>query len=238
MKAAILAADARTPGQSLEAAKVHEQFLRVGPNEPEAQEIRRRLVSLYLKYSDTMRAMATGELANQLVTLEARYRSALTVVNELLARGATDAGAHRLKAMALDGLAVPGNPEAMDQAVQEYRNVLSMDPGDLEAAERLSGLYFTKMKDTPRAERVLDDLLQAKPNDVAVRLCRHRFFVRQRRDDRATAELEAAARIDPDDVAVLVSSAEDAPAPRRHRRRPAPASTASPRRPATTSASC
>ncbi|MGE3822292.1 MAG: tetratricopeptide repeat protein, partial [Isosphaeraceae bacterium] len=213
MKSEILASVALrsgNPGLYIDAARVHEQFLRVAPNDPASQDVRRRLIELYVKYGDALKAMASTEFANLLATLDSRYRAAEMVARQHISRGATDPGARRLLAMALDGLAVPGNPKAQSDAVEEYRRVLSMDPGDIEAAERLAKLYLERLKDTPRAELVLNDLLRANPDSVKVRLARHRFFDKIRKDREAAEELEQATRMAPNDVEVILAAAENA----------------------------
>jgi tetratricopeptide (TPR) repeat protein len=210
LKSEILAAAARGPAQMFEAIKVHEHLLRVAPDEPASQPARRRLVDLYVRYGDYNKASATNMLFSAAAALESRYRAAESVARQMIARGADDAGARRLLAMALDGMAVPGDRKALNDAIQEYRTVLSMDTGDEVAADRLSRLYVERLKDPVRAERVLDDLLKVRPKSVETRLCRHRFYVKLRRDDAATVELEEATKLAPDDLKVLLAAAENA----------------------------
>jgi tetratricopeptide (TPR) repeat protein len=221
LKGEILAGSAQSPGQIMEAARVHEQFLRASPNDPGSQDVRRRLVNLYVRYGDLLKVLAVTQVASELITLESRYRAAESFARQLIDRGANDPGAHRLLAESLDGLAVPGDPAAIDAAVQMYRKVLEMDPADVVAAERLARLYLGRLKDPIRAERVFDDLLRVRPGSVDVRLARHRFYVQLRGNEtygkirgnpapKATAELEEAIKLAPDDVAVIVSAAEDA----------------------------
>lgn len=213
MKSEILASVALKSGNAslyIDAARVHELFLRVAPNDPGSQDVRRRLIELFVKYGDALKAMANTEFADLLAALDSRYRAAEMIARQHISRGATDAGARRLLAMALDGLAVPGNPAAQAQAVQEYRRVLDMDPTDIEAAERLAKIYVDRLKDPTRAALVLDDLLRANRTSVKVRLARHRFFDRLRRDREAAVELEEATKMAPDDIDVILAAAENA----------------------------
>lgn len=210
LKSEILAAAAKGPGQMMEAAKVHEHLLRVAPDDPSSQEARRRLVDLYIRYGDFNKASATTMLYSAAAALESRYRAAEVIARQLIAGGADDAGARRLLALALEGMAVPGDRKALNDAVQEFRTVLSMAPGDEVAAERLSRLFVDRLKDHVRAERVLDDLLKARPKSVETRLIRYRFYVKLRKDDAAAAELEEATKLASDDLGVLLAAAENA----------------------------
>lgn len=201
LKSRILAETAENHVQTIEAARVHDQFLRAARGDRRGPTAQRRLVRLYVKYGDMLRTMATSSLAEQLVVLESRYRSAETVARHLLSQGANDADAHLLLAEALDGLAVPGDVKAQQEAVQEYRKVLSLPSLTPEAAARLAGLspegplfrgvldtnveaaarlatlYTGRLKDPVRAEQVLDELLQAVPRSVDVRRVRHQFYI-------------------------------------------------------------
>ncbi len=210
LRSLILYEVARGPEATFGAAKAQEQFLRVAPDVAGSQDARRRLVELYVRYGEANRSIAKSQSDIELVTLESRFRAAELVARQLIARGAHDAGAHRLLAMALDGLAVPGDRKALEDAVREYRTVLTIDPGDVEAAERLAALYQDRLKDLTRAEHVLDELLHARPDSAEVRLVRYRFYVKSRRDERAATELEEATRLAPGDLKVIVAAAEHA----------------------------
>ena len=196
--------------QLLAVAQVYESMLRLTPKGPESQKLRRRLVDLYIRFGDMLRtAVLTGEIKSDMATQASRYNVAKSHALRLIDEGAQDPEAHRLLAMALDSLAGPGQTEALNAAVREYRLALQGDPTDVTAARRLADLYVDRMKDPARAERVLDDLLKALPDSVETRLVRHKFFVRLRRDAKAEAELEAATKLAPDDASVLLSAAED-----------------------------
>ena len=210
LRSEILFEAAQAPGQVLGAIKAHESFIRTAPDAPGSQDARRRLVRLYLKYGDAHRHGASSQFDVEVAVLESRYRAAEIVARQLIDRGARDSESRRLLAMALDGLAVPGDRKALNDAVKEYRNVLTLDPSDVEAAERLATLYLDRLQDAPRAERVLDGLLAAQPKKAAVRLTRYRFYAKARRDAEAAAELEEAIKLSPDDLPVIISAAEHA----------------------------
>lgn len=212
LKSRIMAETARSVNQLLEAAKVHEQLLRLAQDAPFSQDARRRLVALDVRFGDMLKATPTiSQFFNESTAQYTRYRSAERTARELIARGARDAGAYLLRATALDGMAVPGDRDAQNDAVREYRNVLALDPGNLIAADRLARLYQERLKDPARAEQVLDDLIKAAPHSVEARLIRHRLFARSHEQAKAAAELEEAAKLAPTElrlVELLVASAE------------------------------
>ena len=130
LKTRILAETARSPDQMLAAAKFHEQLLRLEPAGERSQAARRRLVTLYLKYSDSFRLSLVFQAAPELAVNDLRYHAAETFARQLIGLGAGDAEAHRLLAMAvLEGLAVPGDGKAIQEAVREYEAALSGRPG-------------------------------------------------------------------------------------------------------------
>lgn len=114
------------------------------------------------------------------------------------------------KMVTVDGRQVEEKVDLTELAISEYRAALERDPGDLIAAQRQANLLFNHKKDPEAARRVLDDLLKARPDSLEVRLIRHEF-AKAFRDNRAvTEEIEAAAKIAPDNIAVIVKAAEDA----------------------------
>ena len=210
LQARLMAEAARTPEEALHAGKVNEQLLNLEPEGPEAQAARRRLVELYVRYSDVTRNSALSRTAPEFVIAELHYHAAEKHARALLARGADDASAHRALATALDGLAVPGDTAALTEAVAEYEAARRRDPKDPAVAERLARLCRERLKDPARAQRVLDDLVAAEPDSADVRLVRFRDFLRQRKDDLAAREIEQAARISPQDLAIRLTAASDA----------------------------
>ena len=210
LQARLLAETARTPDECLRAAKVLEQLLNREPEGPAAQGARRRLVGLYVRYSDATRYSALSSTAPEFITAELHYHAAEKHARALLARGADDAEAHRALATALDGLAVPGNLAALNQAVGEYEAARRRDPRDPAVAERLARLCRERLGDPSRAQKVLDDLAAADPSSAEVRLVRFRDFLRQRRDGPAALEIEAAAKADPASLPIRLTAASDA----------------------------
>ena len=212
LKSRILARTAQTGDQIYEAARVHEQLLRLAPKASYSQDVRRRLVSLDVRYSDIVRnEPISNQFMNELYARAVRYRAAEVVARDLIEKGGREPGDYLLLALALDGMAVPGDREALVGAVAQYRNVLTMTPADLTAADRLAKIYQERLKDPARAEQVLDDLIKAAPRSVEARLIRHRLFVKLHRPDKAAVELDEAAKLDPTErelTDLMVSSAE------------------------------
>ena len=210
LRANLMDREGLAPGRILEVARVHEQIVRDDPKGKAGQTSRRRLVELYVRFGEVVKLNAAYyQIPAEVAALQNRYQAAEVHARELLRRDPTDPVAHRLMGMAMEGTAVPGKPEAFDQAIREYRVALQGDPTDIESGERLSRLYQVRLKDMARSERVLDDLLKALPGSVRVRLARHRFYVSARHDAQAAAELDAAAKIAPEDLSVLLASVED-----------------------------
>src|SRR3954454_13480605 len=128
LKAKILAESARNAYQALDAMPVHTQVLGLDPDNPRRQETRRRLVELNLKVGG-------------------RSRAAEALARELIRRGAGDARAHRLLAEALEGVGAEGDAKALEEACREYEAAERIEPGDVEAAERLALLYRDRLDD-------------------------------------------------------------------------------------------
>jgi tetratricopeptide (TPR) repeat protein len=141
-----------------EALRVQTQILSL---EPTRMDARKRLIELNLRGGPTL------------------ARAAHTAAQEYLNRGADDAEAHRLMAMALEGVGRLGDVAALDAAVDEYEKAEKLKPGDVGAGLRLAYLYLERGKELTREKRaveVLDKMLEANPNSVAARLARFNFF--------------------------------------------------------------
>jgi tetratricopeptide (TPR) repeat protein len=203
----VLAREARDPSQFVAATRAYEKLLRLHPDEPDSQDARRRLVELYLVQSQAARASLNAGAEVALGGL--RYQAAEQVARELIRRGGTGPRDHRLLAMALEGRVLPGDDRTLEQAINEYSLVLKLDPGDVFAAEHLARLYAEHKQNPARGERVLDDLLEDLPDSAEVRLARQRFFAGLRLPDRASRELDAAAKLAPESLPVLLSTARD-----------------------------
>ena len=208
--AKLLALTPQSIPQLLNAASVNDRVLRLDPDGPESQEVRRRLARLYIAYSDARRQFAESRKELGSETTDLRYRTAVTVARQLIAKGADDAEAHRLLAMALEGMVVPGDTQMLEETIAEYRQAIKLDPADTMAPERLARLQATEKKDLAAAEATLDDMLKANPKSVPARLARYRYFVRTQQPAKSLAEMEAASELAPKEVEVQAAAANDA----------------------------
>ena len=75
-------------------------------------------------------------------------------------------GAHKADALAnfVEGMAFEENGE-MDRALETYRKVLNVDPGQSQLASRVAGLLI-QQDDFPQAIDVLKDAIKANPNNA------------------------------------------------------------------------
>ena len=75
-------------------------------------------------------------------------------------------GAHKADALThfVEGMAFEENGE-MDRALEAYRKVLNVDPGQSQLATRVAGLLI-QQEDFPQAIDVLKDAIKANPNDA------------------------------------------------------------------------
>jgi tetratricopeptide (TPR) repeat protein len=75
-------------------------------------------------------------------------------------------GAHKADALArfVEGMALEENGE-MERALEAYRKVLNVDPGQSELASRVAGLLI-QQDDFPQAIDVLKDAIKANPNNA------------------------------------------------------------------------
>lgn len=208
LQARLLTISVNSADQLLRAIQANDKALRLEPNGPDTQEIRRRLIRLDITLSDRIRAellasRSTGEQGKEL-----RYRAAEVLARQLIEGGADDAESHRLLALALEGSALGGDNKALDQAVAEFGKVLALDPRDIKAAEHLAWLQQGRKKDAAAAQATMDALLKNLPESADVRMARFHFYERAEQPAKAQAELEAAAKLAPDDVIVRSTAAE------------------------------
>ena len=96
----------------MSAAQVNDQLLRKDPEGPGRRETRRKIVDLYVRCGDAHRSSAIYRQIPRDATFELRYRAAERIARDLLQADKGEPRDHRLLAMALEGLAVPGNREA------------------------------------------------------------------------------------------------------------------------------
>jgi tetratricopeptide (TPR) repeat protein len=75
-------------------------------------------------------------------------------------------GEHKARAVAhfVEGMAFEENGE-MDRALEAYRKVLDVDPGQSELASRVAALLI-RQEDFPQAIDILKDAIKANPNDA------------------------------------------------------------------------
>lgn len=213
--ALITAGSARGADEASAAASINDRLLRLDPEGPGRQETRRRLVDLYVRIGEWHRASAVYRLAPESAAHDLKFRVAEAIARDLIRRGEARpaearASDHRLLAMALEGLAVPGDVAALKNSLAEYDRALKADPRDTVAAERLARLYQERLNDPARGEKVLDDLVAALPSSHQVRLIRYRYFLKLHRNDRADVELQQATRLAGSDLEVRLTAATDA----------------------------
>ena len=209
LQARLLTDTVQTPDQALEAAKVQDHLLRLDPVGPARQQNRARLVELYLAFADAVRYTSTRR-ETAIDRFEGRYRVAVKIAEQRIAFGADDAESHRLLAQALEGVSLSGDAAALSAATDQYELALRRDPRDSVSAERLALILLEKRNDPSAADKIIEALLNADPESVTTRLVRHRYFRKTQREDRARAELEAAARLAPGDIRVRLTAAGDA----------------------------
>ncbi len=202
--------DPRNEVQLTAALEANDKVLRLDPQGPDRQATRRRLIQLYLQYSERMqlRIKSGKGFGNEASGL--RYRAAVAVAHQLIANGADDAEAHRLLALSLQGVLAGGDTKVMDEAIIEFKKAIALAPTDTMAAEQLAQLLVVNKKDGAGAEVVMDALLQSQPDSTAARMARYRFFGAIKDDKRSLAELEAASALAPKDVLVQSTAANDA----------------------------
>jgi Tfp pilus assembly protein PilF len=232
LRARLLAEAATTTGQVLDAAQATDLVLRRDPDGATAQELRRRLVALYLRLEG---AVPPGEV---------RYRTAESIARDYLERAARDKAAadpartaeraevHRLLGRALEGEYRLGDRDALTRraakdprgrsgAIEELEAAAALDPADIDGAERLARLQVEAGGKGGEAAsaRTLDAMLAANRDDpkraAAAHLARARVLeaTAEGRPERAAAvaaELDAAIRLAPADVEARLAKAEQA----------------------------
>jgi tetratricopeptide (TPR) repeat protein len=210
------------PERVLAGALAIEQVLRFDSDSTDRQDDRTRLVKLYLRIGDLIRAAIDRNIF-PMETAEGRYRAAGKLAEQRVKLGADDAEAHRLLGLCLERLSLSGggDAEAEANAIKAYQKALRRDPGDVAASERLAGMRLAK-KDRAGADQILEDLIRARPKLVEARIARARHFLATGRDDRAKVEAEMASQLAPLDTGVRLLAAgmalrrEDPAAARRH----------------------
>src|SRR5260370_19869083 len=112
--------------------------------------------------------------------------------------------------MEREGNAAAGDEQAQGEAGREYQRALELAAGDVVSDERLASLYISRLKQPDQAELVLDKLLKARPDSAEARLARYRVWERLNRQDRCSAELQAAEQLAGGDFSVGLASVGNA----------------------------
>ncbi|WP_145277192.1 tetratricopeptide repeat protein [Tautonia plasticadhaerens] len=194
----------------------NERLLRLDPEGAVAedpQQNRRRLIELYILRTE----LTTSDFsrfsfreADQRVALESRYQAAANVARDLIARGADDAEAHRLLAIAQEGVAGKDDARLRATAVESYEKALARDPADRVAAERLARAYRDRLGRPEKADQVLEELARAAPDSADSWLAVYRHYAHSKAPGKATEALNKAVELAPDDTAVVMAAATDA----------------------------
>ena len=194
----------------------NERLLRVDPEGTTAedpQQNRRWLAELYILRTElTISDLSRYGIreADQKIALESRYQAAENVARELIGRGADDAEAYRLLAIAQEGVAGKDDRKLEKTAVESYEKALARDPADRIAAERLAQAYRDRLDRPERADRVLEDLVQASPDLAETWLVVYRHHIDSEAPEKASEALAKAVELAPDNSAVVVAAATDA----------------------------
>jgi tetratricopeptide (TPR) repeat protein len=208
--ARLLAETARDRNSILYAASVNERLLRLDPDAPDSQDVRRRLVELYVHSDELLKASSNYKRMPERFVNESRAVVAETIAQQLFAKGRTNIPKdYRLRAEAEEGLVAPGNPKALEDAIADYKKALEGDPEDAVAAARLAQIYLQNQHDPAQARQVLDNLLKARET-AHVRWVRYLFFTMTKDRKQAAAELDAARKLAPENVVIRVRAAKEA----------------------------
>ncbi len=187
LKTELLERSARSADDLLSAIKLGELSLRLAPDGPQSQALRRRLVALHLK------------VAPLLPEPGPRYNLADDLARQLIEKGARDADAYRLRARVQEGLAQSTRrDEPLDRAIQLYEKARQLDPAELTVAERLAVLYRDEKNAPKQGRQVLDDLLAAVPESARAdaQLVRSRYLAELAHQAEARGDRDAAADLD------------------------------------------
>lgn len=189
LKADLLTKSARRADDLNEALNLGDRALRLAPDGPDSQAIRRRQIEILLL------------LAPSSPEPRLRYEVADKLAADLLEKGAQDAEAYRLAARVKEGLAEHTEGGASDKAVDDalgyYVKACEADPTDVASAERRAIIYRDKKKDSAKALEILDELVETAPKSADARLARARYFADQARraeaanDRRGLADAQA-----------------------------------------------
>jgi tetratricopeptide (TPR) repeat protein len=186
-----LARDPSYLGTLRGATSVYEHLLRVEPTGPRAQKARRRLAAIYILVSDYIRMTFLARLMPEDMSKEYKYLTAQEHAYNLLKENAEAktpiekaraAEVHQLYALALEGQIVRGETERKvpvtlrgeetsehwtvtveDGAILEFENALELQPGDVNTAWHLAGLYQKASRTNTDIVTELENLLETLP---------------------------------------------------------------------------
>jgi tetratricopeptide (TPR) repeat protein len=225
-KAKVLAEIASNGDQLTEAIKLAETAVRLDPDSPRSQKLRKLIVEMDLR-------MGRFKPLENL-----RMHTAETTVREMIAKGDNSPEALRLLGQVLEVQAFLGDRKATDAAAQAYESARKLEPLNTEGAEMLAQLYQDpqRLNRPADAEKVLDEMLQAnqnaerqaktpearrdaKRNLALAHLARYRYFSRNATQSkslegrqtmlaRAAEELRDALANNPEDFNILLTAAE------------------------------
>ena len=150
-KAKILADIASNGEQLREAIKLAETAIRLEPEAPRAQALRKLVVETDLRMG-------------QFQPLEnLRMHTAETTVREMIAKGDKSPEALRLLAQVLEIQAFLGDRKALDEAATVYEQARKLDPLNIEGAEMLARMYQNPqgLNRPADAENVMNVMLKA-----------------------------------------------------------------------------
>jgi tetratricopeptide (TPR) repeat protein len=220
--------------QILEAAKALDQLCRLDPKGPGRLETRRKLVELYIRYSDDLKRFAENSSEPDAERVNSRYTAAASIAKQLVddavAGKYADPAAHRLLARAYEGQiseyrgqsglrqnsstkagqnASQGDVEDLRlKTIQHYRTAIELDPHDLQSSERLANLYVSWTKDQRTADGVLEAMINANPKSVEALLVRYRAYIASNRQKEAEADLNNVLKLAPENVDVRLTIAQ------------------------------
>jgi tetratricopeptide (TPR) repeat protein len=211
----------------------NERLLRLlDPQTDDAQDVRKRLVKLYIRTGELYRRSRQYQLAPELVASDLPYRPALIIAIEMvdyeiaqaqIQSRFVDPTVCRLEAMAREGL-LSANDSA-EPVIAGYKLTLlggtktdstgthqascQGDPTDVVAAEHLVNLYLKRGRQQEAVE-ILDRLLRTNTVSASMCLLGYNFHLGLGNEERARAVLEAGLRTQHDHFEIRVAATSDA----------------------------
>jgi tetratricopeptide (TPR) repeat protein len=218
------AARAEHQGELAEAASYLEHYLTMAPDEPEALSRYGLLLErsahsggdhkrAFFALEKALRAQPERhDVRRALVPLAirlGRHTDARDHLNILLAAFPEDSDLQELQARCAAATA------QFAEAADWYERALRHDPQRVDSYVERARLLRRRLNRAADADRVMDQLVEANPRSLPARLARAHYLGEYHGADRAAAELAFARELAPDDLEVLIASAEAAMAQRR-----------------------